>query len=148
MIESTVARKSFTFNSWLSLEHHTFINWLSTFHAIALRTLKSVSEAFTHDLRYLKSSTFLSSTFPMVFSGSSGKLKVKYSVFFRFRRNPTVSHYVSTLFSSSCDCTIPSDIRAMSSSKSRSVSITGWILRLSLGVIPQWPVALHSQLLL
>ena len=127
MTDSTIARKRLTFNSWLSLEHHTFFIWLSTFHAIALRTLKSVSEAFTHDLRYLKSSTFLSSTLPMVFN-SSGKLKVKYYVFFGFRRNPTFAHSVSTLLCSSCACTIPSDIRAMSSAKSRFVSITGWTL--------------------
>ena len=72
----------------------------------------------------------------MVFSGSSGKLNVKYSVFFGFRRYPTFAHSVSIyLVALTCACTIPSDIRAMSSAKSRSVSITGWTLGLSLGVI-------------
>ena len=82
--DSTIARKRLTFNSWISLDHHTFSIWLSAFYAIALGTLKSVSEAFIHDRRYLKSPTFLSSTLPMVFSGSSGMLKVKYSALCTF----------------------------------------------------------------
>ena len=82
-----------------------------------------MSEAFNQDLRYLKYSTFFSAALLMVFRGSSAKLKVKFSVFFGFIRYLTFVHSVSTLLSSSSDCTSPSEMRKMSSAKSRSVDL-------------------------
>ena len=131
---STVTWKSLTLADLGRFDFQILVSLLHAFHARAFLVLMFCKLLCVQDPRYLKSLT-TSRIVPVevLMDTSSWWLNTMHFVFLAFICRPTRKAASSTLSSNSWAWQAVSKTSAMSSAKSRSVTIRGPILRLRLG---------------